>query len=85
MEKGSTRPALSAPSLKSTTLCKLLGASMVLIEVHSNPINAVKLPGSLYWSAKRIWRSQTVRVIFALSMMSVFFAIPSWPQTWNAS
>ena len=36
---------------------------MVLMDVHSNPIRAVKLPGSLCASAAAIWRSQTVRMI----------------------
>jgi hypothetical protein len=84
VENGSTRAGLSPSSLKITTRCRLLGFCMVLRDDHSKPMRAVNRPGSLCFSAASIWRSQTVRIIFGLSIKSLFTARPFSPHSRNA-
>ena len=85
MEKGRTWLALSPPSLKTTTRCRLPGFSGVAMEVHSKPMNAVNRPGSSYFSAASISRCQIVRAISGLSIGSLFFETASPIQSWKAS
>ena len=55
---GTMVPALSAPSRYISTLCRL---KPLVVDVHSYPMKAVKLPGSLYFSAASRATSQPLR------------------------
>src|SRR5262249_8455391 len=76
-EYGSTRLALSAPSRKITLGCRLFPFG---IEVHSNPMKAVKRPGSLYFSAAALLACQAERMDCGLSIGA---CLP--PRLWTMS